>query len=106
MCLRRKRELVVGKLEDYMAEKSQKRLLLMFVSVLAAAVTALIVGKANAAPGPGSGASFVVECSINGVFVADPIAHTLHEHVELGPVHSRMTLLPIVFENMEPHVLM
>jgi hypothetical protein len=73
----------MGGLGDYMTENSQMKLLLMLVA-LAAAITALTVGTAKAAPGAGTGATFVVECGINGVFVADPIAHTRHEHVETG----------------------
>ena len=67
-----------------MTENSQMKLLLILVTLVAAAVTALTVGTAQAAPGAGTGATFVVECGINGVFVADPIAHTMHEHVEAG----------------------
>ena len=73
--------------------KTSRMRLLILAALLAAAVTALTVGKANADPGPGTGASFVVECSINGVFVADPIARTLHEHVESGatPFNNSIT---------------
>jgi hypothetical protein len=83
----------VGKRGDYVANSGQIRMLLILVAVLVAAVTALIVGKANADPGPGTGASFVVQCGINGVFVADPIAGTHHEHVESGarPFNNSIT---------------
>jgi len=76
-----------------MTEKSQMKLLLILVTLAAAAVTALTVGTANAAPGAGTGASFVVECDINGVFVADPIAFTRHEHLETGasPFNNSIT---------------
>jgi len=67
-----------------MTENSQTKVLLILVALVAAAVIALTVGTAKAAPGAGTGASFVVECGINGVFVADPIAHTHHQHVESG----------------------
>src|SRR5215207_4769906 len=67
-----------------MTENSQMKLLLILVTLVAAAVTALTVGTAKAAPGEDTGASFVVECGFNGVFVADPIALTHHEHVESG----------------------
>lgn len=67
-----------------MTENSQVKLLLILVTLAAATVTALTVGTAKAAPGAGTGASFVVECGVNGVFVADPIALTHHEHVESG----------------------
>jgi hypothetical protein len=77
-------EHVVGVLGDYTTENSQMKLQLILVTLAAAAVTALTVGTAKAAPGAGTGASFVVECAINGVFVADPIALTRHEHVETG----------------------
>jgi hypothetical protein len=76
-----------------MAANSQMKMLLILVTLVAAAVTAMTVGTAKAAPGPGTGASFVVECGINGVFVADPIARTLHEHVESGakPFNNSIT---------------
>jgi hypothetical protein len=68
-----------------MTENSPMMLLLILVTLAAAGVTALTVGTAKADdPGAGTGASFHVECSINGVFVADPIAGSLHEHVESG----------------------
>ncbi len=68
-----------------MTENSQvKLLLIILVTLVAAAVVALTVGTAKALPGAGTGASFVVECGINGVFVADPIARTPHEHAESG----------------------
>lgn len=70
--------------DDYMTENSLVKLLLIMMTLVAAAVTALAVGTARAAPGAGTGASFVVECRFNGVFVADPIALTHHEHVESG----------------------
>ena len=84
---------MLGKLGDYMAEKSQIGMLLILVALLAAVVTALTVGTARAAPGAGTGANFVVECGINGVFVADPIALTHHEHVESGarPFNNSIT---------------
>jgi len=69
-----------------MTESSQTKLLLILVTLVAAAITALTVGSAKAAPGPGTGASFVVNCDINfedGI-VADPIALTHHQHVESG----------------------
>jgi hypothetical protein len=74
----------MGALGDYMTENIQMKLLLILVTLTAAAVTALTVGTAKAAPGAGTGATFVVECGINGVFVADPIAFTHHVHVESG----------------------
>jgi hypothetical protein len=67
-----------------MTENSQTRVLLVLVALVAAAVIALTVGTAKAAPGADTGASFVVECTFNGVFVADPIAFTHHQHVESG----------------------
>src|SRR5215204_2789699 len=68
-----------------MTENSQRNFLLILVTLVMAAVTALTVGTAGAAPGAGTGASFVVECGINGVFPdVDPIALTHHEHVESG----------------------
>jgi hypothetical protein len=66
------------------ANSQMKLLLIILVTLAAAAVTALTVGTAKAAPGAGTGASFVVECRFNGIFVADPIAHTHHQHVESG----------------------
>jgi len=76
-----------------MTENSQMKLLLILVTLVMAPVTALTVGTAGAAPGAGTGASFVVECGINGVFVADPIARTQHEHVESGarPFNNSIT---------------
>jgi len=69
-----------------LAENSQTKLLLIImVTFVAAAVIALTVGTAKAAPGAGTGASFVVECGINGTFPdVDPIAFTHHVHVESG----------------------
>jgi hypothetical protein len=67
-----------------MTEDSQKKVLLILVALVTATLAALTVGTANAAPGAGTGASFVVECRFNGIFVADPIAHTHHQHVESG----------------------
>jgi hypothetical protein len=68
-----------------MTENSPMKLLLILVTLAAAAITALTVGTAKADdPGAGTGASFHVECAINGVFVADPIAGSQHEHVEAG----------------------
>src|SRR5215207_10355446 len=68
-----------------LAENSQTKLLLIImVTFVAAAVIALTVGTAKAAPGAGTGASFVVECGINGVFELDPIAFSHHQHVESG----------------------
>ena len=68
-----------------MRENRQTTFTLILVTLVAAAVTtALTLGTAQAAPGAGTGASFVVECRFNGVFVADPIAFTHHEHVESG----------------------
>jgi hypothetical protein len=67
-----------------MTESSQTKLLLILVTLVAAAITALTVGTAKAAPGAGTGASFVVNCGINGVFELDPIAFSHHLHVESG----------------------
>jgi hypothetical protein len=67
-----------------MTENSRTKVLLILVALVAAAVIALTLGTASAAPGAGTGASFAVECRFNGVFVADPIAHTHHQHVESG----------------------
>lgn len=44
-----------------MTENSLVKLLLIMMTLVAAAVTALAVGTARAAPGAGTGASFVVE---------------------------------------------
>src|SRR5215216_1269083 len=83
----------MGALGDYMTENIQMKLLLILVTLAAAAVTALTVGTAKAAPGAGTGASFVVECRFNGIFVADPIAFTNHQHVESGadPFNNTIT---------------
>jgi hypothetical protein len=69
---------------DHMRGHGRATLLLISFTAVAAAVAALTVGTAQAAPGPGTGASFVVECGINGVFELDPIAFTHHQHVESG----------------------
>jgi hypothetical protein len=71
---------------DPMTQNSKAKWLLILLTLVAAAVTALAVGTAKAAPGAGTGASFVVECGNNfgdGI-VADPIALTHHLHVESG----------------------
>ena len=68
-----------------MTDNGPMRLLPILVVLAAAGVTALALGTAKADdPGAGTGASFHVECAINGVFVADPIAKTSHEHIEAG----------------------
>jgi hypothetical protein len=67
-----------------MTASSQTKLLLILVTLVAASIIALTVETAKAAPGAGTGASFVVECGVNGVFELDPIAFTHHQHVESG----------------------
>jgi hypothetical protein len=86
-------EHVVGGLGGYMTANSQTKVLLILVTLVAATVIALTVGTAKAAPGAGTGASFVVECRFNGIFVADPIAFTNHQHVESGadPFNNSIT---------------
>ena len=67
-----------------MRDNRRTTLLLILVTLVAASIATLTVGTAEAAPGAGTGASFVVQCNFNGVFVADPIALTHHQHVESG----------------------
>lgn len=67
-----------------MKENRRTTLLLILVALVAASIIAVTVGTAQAAPAAGTGASFVVQCNFNGVFVADPIALTHHQHVESG----------------------
>ena len=71
-------------IDKSMRGNMQTTWLLILVTLVAASITALTVGTAKAAPGAGTGASFVVQCNFNGVFVADPIALSHHEHVESG----------------------
>ena len=72
------------RIDKSMRGDRQTTLLLILITLVAASITALTVGTAEAAPGAGTGASFVVQCNFNGVFVADPKALTHHEHVESG----------------------
>jgi len=76
-------------IDKSMRRNRQTTWLLILVTLVAASITALTVGTAKAAPGAGTGASFVVQCNFNGVFVADPIALSHHEHVESGAIRQQ-----------------
>ena len=54
------------RIDKSMRGDRQTTLLLILITLVAASITALTVGTAEAAPGAGTGASFVVQCNFNG----------------------------------------
>ena len=53
-------------IDKYVRENRQITLLLILATLVAASIIALTVGMAKAAPGAGTGATFVVECRFKG----------------------------------------